>query len=163
MFERVRAMRAPAGSGPAAFLIVSAVGVAAVLWGIFIASPDITVVQFDAGSVDEFEIRQMNAFPQHDLYLFGLENGGIRALDGRVEASGCSVIWRPNDDRARARNPGAIRGAFEDPCSGAIWSVEGNAVNGAEEPLRTPQVNYIPRADGLHVTVEMINHPLGER
>ncbi len=145
-------------------LIVSAVGVATVLWGIFFANPDITVVHYDAGPIEDFEIRQVNAFPEIDLYIYGLDNGIVRALDGRVESSGCSVRWLPGDRRGLARNPGSLPGAFEDPCSGAVWSVEGNAISGTSEPLRTPQVTFVPNADGkLHVRVELINHPLGQR
>lgn len=164
VLERLRGLRLPAGTGPVGLLIVSALGVAAVLWGVFFANPDITVVQYDAGPIADYEIRQMNAFPEIDLYLFGLDSGAIRALDGRVEASGCRVVWLPEDPRARGRNPGAMLGAFEDLCSGAIWSVEGNAVSGSTEPLRTPRVSFLPNADGrLHVTVELVNHPLGKR
>jgi len=145
-------------------LLVSAAGIATVLWGIFVADPDITVFHYDAGPVEDYEVRQMNAFPEIDLYLYGLDSGGIRALDGRVEASGCTVRWLPDDDRGRVRNPGSLAGVLEDPCSGAIWSVEGNAISGTNEPLRTPQVTFQPRSDGkLHVFVELINHPLGDR
>lgn len=146
--------------GPVAFAAVSAVGVGVAIWGTFFASPDIVVRQFDAGAVGGYAIRQVNGFPQYDLYLVGLDDGRIRAIDGRVESSGCSVRWLPSDERGRARNPGGVPGVYEDPCTGAIWSMVGDALSVPLVPLRTPQVSYRAGPDGaLHVFVEMINHP----
>ena len=158
--DSLRGFRAPPWLGPTALLIVSAAGIFAALWGGMFADPPITVRYFDAGAVDTFAIRQVNAYPEVDLFVVGLDNGKIRALDARVEASGCVAAWLPEDGRGRAANPGQLPGVYEDPCSGAIWSMEGNAISGSETPLRTPQIKPRTIEDGKqHIFVEMINQP----
>ena len=67
--ERIRGFRMPSGSGPAALLIVSALALATVLWGIFFANPDITVVQFDAGPVDAVPLEQASFAQSPNLIL----------------------------------------------------------------------------------------------
>jgi hypothetical protein len=152
--------RTPPWVGPGAFVLVTAIGIGVAIYGTFFADPGIRVRRFDAGPVSLFAIRELRAYPDVDLYIVGLDDGRLRALDGRVQATDCSVEWRPDDARGAARNPGGLAGAFVDPCSAAVWDMLGNAIAGGEVPLRTPQVTYHAQADGQnHAFVEMINHP----
>ena len=158
--DSLRGFRTPPWLGPTALVIVSAAGIFAALWGGLFADPPIAVRYFDAGAVDTFAIRQVNAYPEVDLYVVGLDNGKIRAIDARVEASGCVAVWLPGDVRGRAANPGQLPGVLEDPCTGAVWSMEGNAISGSDVPLRTPHIDPRPGTDGKpHIFVEMINQP----
>jgi hypothetical protein len=157
--SRLRDVRPPSHVGIVVFLLISFAALGAALWGSLFADPGITITRFDAGPVGNFAIGKVTAYPEIDLYVVGLQDGRVRALDGRVRASGCSVQWLPDDMRAQAANPAGARGAFVDPCSGAVWSMEGNAVSGSNVPLRTPQVSLVTHGDGLHVHVELINQP----
>jgi hypothetical protein len=146
--------------GPAVLLALSVLFIGAAVYGSFFARPPITVKLFDAGTVDHFAIGKVTAFPQYQLYLIGMEDGTIRAIDARVEADGCVADWRPDDPRGTADNPGHAPGAFVDPCGPGVWSAVGDAVSGTSTPLRTPQVSGQQGADGRqHVMVEMINNP----
>lgn len=150
--------RVPAWVGPMALFLVSGFFVGVVIWG-FINPVDIRVVYFDAGAADSFEIGEVTAYPEQDLYIVGMSDGRLRAIDGRVEASGCSVVWRPDDERGRLYNPEGHPGMFEDPCTGALWSSIAHAVSGSSEPLRTPHIDYRRGPDGAttHAFVERIN------
>ena len=155
---RLRAWHAPPLLGPAVLVLMTAAGVFAVFWGA-LNPPHLEVVNFDAGPVSQFAIHRVVAYPDRDLYLVGIEGGKIRAIDGRVESSGCRVKWLPNDPRGAVRNPQGLPGVFEDPCTGAIWSFEGNAIAGSDQPLRTPHVapGLSPDGKTAHVSVELIN------
>lgn len=148
----------PAWVGPTALLVISAFFLGVVFWGYF--NPvEIRVVYFDAGRADSFEINRVTTFSDENLYVVGMEDGRLRAIDGRVEASGCTVNWLPNDARGRSHNPDGLPGVFEDPCSGAIWSMQANAIEGSELPLRTPHIDYRANADGsaTHAFIERVN------
>lgn len=153
-----RGKQLPAGVGPTALLLISAFFIGVVVWGI-VNPAEIRVVYFDAGRADSFEINRVTAFPGEDLYIVGREDGRLRAIDGRVADSGCSVVWQADDVRGRDHNPSGLPGVFEDPCSGAIWSMEANAIQGADRPLRTPYIDYRPSVDGrgVHAFVERVN------
>lgn len=155
---RLRALRVPAWLGPAAVLLITAIGVFGVVWGIYRPLP-IEVVQFDAGEASAYAPHRVVAFPERHLYLVRMADGRIRAIDGRVQGSDCRVEWLPEDPRGAARNPQGLPGVFRDPCSEAIWSFEGNAISGTKQPLRTPQVTLAPGAAGgvQRVTVELVN------
>ena len=165
MSERA-SLAAPAGQGltrrlvPAALLLVSVVSIGAVFWGQFVADPGIRVFEFDAGPVDGLEIGRVRAFPELGLYLVGLADGRVRAIDARVHSSGCTVTWRSEDERGRAANPEAMTGTFEDPCTGAYWATSGDQIEGAgrpPEPLRTFELAYKTLPDGKqHIFVEVI-------
>ncbi len=159
--ERLRRLRVPNGTGPAALLAVSLIAVGAVLWGGFISSPNIVVVQFDAGPVSDYAIGEVRAFPQVDLYLVGLEDGRIRAVDGRINGEDRAARYDPDDTRGRSRNPRRVSGAFIDDATGAVWALTGDAVRVAGSPLRTPNVTFrtLPEDGRQHVFVELINHP----
>jgi hypothetical protein len=89
-----------------------------------------------------------------------MENGQIRAVDARVESTGCDAQWHADDQRGTVDNPTHAPGALVDPCSGAVWSMVGDALSGTETPLRTPSISHERGSDGVdHVWVEMINHP----
>lgn len=156
--RRLLRWHAPPWLGPLVFLLITAAGIAVVVYGFFFG-PKIEVVQFDAGNIDQFAIHRVVPFPEHDFYLVGLEDGGLRAIDARVESSGCRVRWLPDDPRGAVRNPQGLPGVFEDPCTGALWSFEGNAISGTDKPLRTPHVSPAPSPDGQteHILVELIN------
>lgn len=144
--------------GPAMLLVVSALGLFAVFWGYF-NPPAIRVVMFDAGDLSQFAVHRVVVYPEQHLYIVGMADGRIRAIDGRVRGSDCRVEWLPDDARGAARNPQGLPGVFHDPCSGALWSFEGNAISGSDLPLRTPQVRPALGPDGRsqHVTVELVN------
>ncbi|MCK9486145.1 MAG: hypothetical protein M0R73_05495 [Dehalococcoidia bacterium] len=152
-----RAPRLPSRLGPVALLLSSMFFIGVVIWGW--ANPaEIAVEYYDAGRANSFTIGQVTAFPERDLYVVGMQDGRLRAIDGRVEASGCTVDWRPADDRGRLYNPGGAPGVFEDPCSGALWSMVANAIEGSDEPLRTPHIDYRTGADGTtHAFIEHVN------
>jgi hypothetical protein len=152
--------RLPPWVGPSALIVLSAIFIGGAVYGAFFAHPPIRVRMFDAGPVSDFAIGKVNAFPQYALYLVGMEDGQIRAIDARVESSGCTAEWRPDDPRGASDNPKHVPGAFVDPCTGAVWSAVGDALSGSNTPLRTPQVSHQTGSDGLdHVMVETINNP----
>jgi hypothetical protein len=154
---RVRGARTPTWLGPTALLLISMVGVGAVIWGVF-NPPDIRVVYHDVGPVDSFAIGEVTPFPEVNLYMVGRESGALRALDGRIQESGCVVRWQPDDARGGEHNPGARPGVFEDPCTAATWSRLGNAISGSDRPMRTPHINYRYGDTGrTHAFVELIN------
>ncbi|MDO9445747.1 MAG: hypothetical protein Q7K37_10575 [Dehalococcoidia bacterium] len=155
--------QAPAGDkklsvGPVALLLVSMFFLGVVIWGMF-NRPDIRIVIEEVGPLDDFAIGRLVARPEQGLYLIGMDDGRIRALDMRIEETDCIAEWVADDDRGRAVNPGAQPGVFRDPCSTALWSMEGNAIQGTLEPLRTPVVTVKPDTEGraMRVYVEMIN------
>jgi hypothetical protein len=150
-------IRRDASVGPIMLVAVSLAGILAVLWGQLFADPGIIVTQFDAGRLDAHGIGQVVAFPELDLYVIGMADGRIRAVDGRLEGTECSVTYLPDDARGRSRNPNGVMGALEDVCTGGVWAMTGDAISGAEEPLRTPLVTFHRDDVGLlHVWVELI-------
>jgi hypothetical protein len=150
--------RMPPWAGPMALLGVTLLGLAAVLWG-WLNPPSIEISYVDAGPVTQFAISEVTAFPEHDFYIVGLEDGRLRALDGRIQASGCTVEWLPRDSRGAPHNPGGRPGVFHDPCSGALWSMLGNAISDTREPMRTPHIDARRPSEGepVHVYVERIS------
>ena len=119
------------------------------------------VTAFAPAAAEGLSAAQMEAAQQ--VYLGTAEcemkqSVHLRAIDGRIDGTDCTVSWLPNDQRGREFNPGNATGVFEDPCTGAIWSMEANAIEGTTEPLRTPYIDYRPGADGaLHAFIERVN------
>ncbi len=161
VIERLRRLRVPNNTGPAAFITITLLGIGAVFWGTLISTSSIVVVQFDAGPVSDYAIGEVQAFPDVELSLVGLADGRIRAIDGRINGEDRAVRYDPDEVRARARNPRRVLGAFVDDVTGAVWALTGDAVRVADSPLRTPNVTFrtLPGNDGQHVFVELINHP----
>ena len=145
-------------AGPGALLLVTLAGIGAVFWGFF-NPPDIRVIQFDAGPVSQWRSQRIVGFPDQRVYVVALDDGRLRALDTRVEATGCGALWRPEDTRGAAGKPGGRSGGFEDGCGGGGWRMRGDAISGSEKPLRTPLVDTRPDTQGrdLHVWVELVN------
>lgn len=145
-------------AGPLAMLVITVLGVGAVLWGYF-NPPDIRVVQFDAGPVSQWKAQRTVGFPSQHIYIVGLDDGRLRALDTRIEASHCVARWLPDDARGTAKNPAGLPGVFEDTCSGGVWSMIGDAISGSDKPMRTPLVETRPDTRGyeLHIWVELVN------
>jgi hypothetical protein len=144
---------------PGALLAVTVLGIAAIFWGKFVAPPSIIVTRLDAGPVAGFTIGDVRAYPDVEVFVVGLTDGRIRAIDARVRSSGCLAEWMPADERGSAANPLERTGAFVDPCSGAAWALTGDQVfaSGDPEPLRTFHVTYDTLPDGVqHVFVEVI-------
>ena len=156
--RRLSSWHAPAWLGPSMVVVVTAIGLFGVLWGYF-NPPAIEVRMFDAGDVDQFAISKVVAYPEQHLYVVRLEDGRLRAIDGRVASNNCRVDWLPDDPRGAERNPKGLPGIYRDPCSGAIWSFEGNAISGTDQPLRTPQIlpTISPDGKSQHATVELVN------
>lgn len=133
-----------------------AVALGAVFWGAFAANPDVRVFHYDLGPVDTFEIGTIRPLPGLDVYVVGLDDGRLRALDGIVEGTGCAVTYAPDDARATDRNPGGRPGVFLDPCGSGQWALDGDALVG-DEPLRTFVVAVPPVEEGpRHVLVEVL-------
>lgn len=150
-------IRRDASYGPIVLVLVSLIGIFAVLWGQLFADPGIEVTLFDAGRVTDHDIGQVVVFEELDLYVIGLEDGRIRAVDGRLDGVACRVTYLPDDPRGRSRNPTGVNGVLEDSCSGGVWAMTGDVVSGSDEPLRTPQITFKRDAAGdLHVWVELI-------
>lgn len=145
-------------AGPFALLVVTLVGIGAVLWGYF-NPPDITVIQFDAGPVSQWRSQRIVGFPEQRIYIVALDDGRLRALDTRIEDTRCVAQWLPDDPRGVAKNPGGLPGVFEDVCGGGVWSMLGNAISGSDKPLRTPLVDARPDTQGqeLRIWVELVN------
>ena len=145
---------------PAGLLLVSFLSIGAVFWGQFVADPGIRVFEFDAGPVDGLEIGTVRTFPDLGLYLVGLADGRVRAIDARVHSTGCAVTWRADDARGSIANPLGALGVFEDPCTGAYWATSGDQIEAAGrtlEPLRTFELAYKTLPDGKqHIFVEVI-------
>ena len=155
-------MKLPRSTGAVAIGLITLAAIGAIFWGTLVDPPELQVFSFDAGPASEFEAGKVEALEQFDLYLVGLANGRIRALDGIVEESGCAVEFRPDDPRGSGRNPLGMAGAFVDPCSGAVWAITGDALSAPWplEPLRTPRVTFPEFEDGeRHVLIEVIGRP----
>lgn len=144
--------------GPAMVVLITIAGVFGVMWGYF-NPPAIQVVMFDAGDRSRFAVHQLVEFPEKHLYLVAMPDGRVRAIDGRVASNNCRVEWLPQDARGAEKNPNGMPGVLRDPCSGALWSFEGNAISGTDLPLRTPQVTPQISQDGKsqRVVVELVN------
>ncbi len=144
--------------GPTVLLVMSMFFLGVVFWGYF-NRPEIRVVQIDVGALDEFAVGRLVARPEDNLYLIGMDDGRIRALDMRNQQTDCIVEWIADDDRGRAHNPDGQPGVFQDPCSLAVWSMVGNAISGSNVALKTPAVAVRPEGEGgeMRVFVEMIN------
>jgi hypothetical protein len=141
----------------AALAVVSIVAIGGTLWGAFVANPDLHVQQYDAGPVSDFAIGKVAPYPDVNIYLVGLFDGRIRAIDGIAKETKCAVQWLPDDTRTSAENPDRAPGAYVDPCSSAVWTRLGNAFSGTNEPLRTFEVEYVTNDEGVqHVWVEVI-------
>ncbi len=156
--RRLYGWSAPAWLGMTVVLVFTAASLLAVFWGRY--SPEqIEVVMFDAGPVSQFAVHRVVAYPAEHLYIVGMEDGRLRAIDGRVAGNDCKVEWRPDDTRGAVRNPQGMPGVYRDPCSGALWSFEGNAISGSDQPLRTPAVRPSTAAESqeAHVIVELVN------
>ena len=151
------ASRVRRSAGPLALAVLSALTIAAVFWGWLVADPDIDVFMLDAGPVDRIAIGEVAAFEEFDVYVVGLANGRVRAVDGLVRANCCAVRWLSDDRRALSLNPLRRPGAFADRCSDAVWAITGDAVSGTSDPLRTFQVTFRRDEAGVqHVQVEVI-------
>ncbi|MSQ41531.1 MAG: hypothetical protein EXR65_00605 [Dehalococcoidia bacterium] len=146
--------------GPLLVALAAVLGVGAVVWGSLAGPPGLQVFYFDAGPVDRLAIGKVEPYPELDFYVVGLADGRVRAVDGRLAGSGCAVRWLPDDARAVDHNPLRAPGAFEDPCSGALWAITGDAVAGGSRPLRTFAISYERDAAGVqHVFVEVLGRP----
>ena len=141
--------------GPPALFITSLFFIGVVFWGLF-NETEIVVKYVDAGPVDRFAIGQVDQVDDLPLYVIGLENGTLRAIDTRIEGTGCLANWMPEDPRGRSINYQARHGVFADTCSNKIWAAAGHAIGG-DTPLRTPHLEPRPGTDGKqHIFVEFI-------
>jgi len=145
---------------PGAMLVITLIGIGAVLWGRFVDPTEIAVRDFDAGVVRDYAIGDVRPFPEVDIFMVGLEDGRLRAIDGRVASTGCVVEYHPEDTRGTLANPLGRDGAFVDPCSGAAWYLDGDQLDAAgrdSEPLRTFVITFeTPPGEEQHAYVEVI-------
>jgi hypothetical protein len=144
-------------TGPIALIAISLLAIGAIVWGSVIDKPEFHVSTFDAGPVTDFSVGEVVPFDEPGFYVYGLQSGQIRVIDGVVRATGCRVEWLPDDRRTTADNSGQVPGAFVDPCSDALWAIDGDAIDGTSEPLRTFVYTARAAEDGtMHIFVELI-------
>lgn len=130
---------------------------AGVVRGAYFARPDIHVQWVDAGPETQYAIGRVIPLVGQGVYVIGLEDGSLRAVDGLVKGSGCWLEFLPGDERGRPQNPRQEPGAYRDPCTGAMWAASGNAIEGGRVPLRTFAVASFVAPDGTrHVRVEVL-------
>jgi hypothetical protein len=146
---------------PGAMALITLIGIGAVFWGRFVDPTTIAVQSFDAGEVQSYEIGEVRPFEDVQIFMVGLEDGRLRAVDARVESSGCIAEFHPEDGRGAVDNPLGRDGSYVDPCTGASWFLDGDqldAAGGASEPLRTFVITYeTPPGDVQHAYVEVID------
>lgn len=143
-------------------VLVLLLGLAGIVRGAFFSDPRTLVRTFDAGPESQYAVGKVVPFPEQSLYLIGIETGEIRAVDGLIQGSLCTVEWRPDDERGRERNPRQEPGTLVDPCTTAVWATSGAALSGTSRPLRTFIVRPLTAPDGSrHVGVELLGnrHP----
>ena len=119
--------------------------------------PAVPVRWVDAGAESSFEIGRVVELPGEHVYVIGLDNGQLRAIDGIVEGSRCAVRRLANDPRGSAKNPRGAPGVYEDTCSPAVWAATGDALTPETAPLRTFEVRGATAPDGTkRVEVEVL-------
>jgi hypothetical protein len=116
--------------------------------GVIAGGPAVAVRWVDAGPDAAFAIGHVVVLPGEHVYVIGLANGQLRAIDGIVEGSRCAVRWLPDDPRGAAKNPRGTAGVYEDTCSSAVWAATGDALTAETPPLRTFEVRGSTAADG---------------
>jgi hypothetical protein len=125
--------------------------------GVVSGGPAVPVRWLDAGPESAFAIGQVVELAGAHVYVIGLENGQLRAIDGIVEGSRCAVRWLPDDTRGVAKNPRGTAGVYEDRCSAAVWAATGDALTLDTPPLRTFEVRGATGTDGVkRVEVEVL-------
>lgn len=78
----------------------------------------------EAGPVGRFAHRSVTPFPANEFYLVRLEDGGFLALHRKCTHLGCSVPWRPDEER------------FACPCHASAFDIRGAVLNSpAPRPL----------------------------
>jgi hypothetical protein len=117
--------------------------------GVVAGGPAVPVRWVDAGPDSAFAIGRVVELPGEHVYVIGLENGQLRAIDGIVEGSRCAVRWLPADVRGAAKNPRGEPGVYEDTCSPAVWAATGDALTPDTAPLRTFEVRANTDDDGV--------------
>lgn len=78
----------------------------------------------EAGPVGRFAPGSVTPFPEAELYLARLDDGGFLALHRKCTHLGCSVPWRPDEQR------------FACPCHASAFDIRGAVLNApATRPL----------------------------
>jgi cytochrome b6-f complex iron-sulfur subunit len=78
----------------------------------------------EAGPVGRFAPGSVTPFPEAEFYLARLPEGGFLALHRRCTHLGCSVPWRPDEQR------------FACPCHASAFDIRGAVLNSpAPRPL----------------------------
>ena len=78
----------------------------------------------EAGPVGRFANRSVTPFPENEFYLVRLEDGGFLALHRKCTHLGCSVPWRPDEER------------FACPCHASAFDIRGAVLSSpAPRPL----------------------------
>lgn len=78
----------------------------------------------EAGPVGRFAPGSVTPFPEAEFYLARLEDGGFLALHRKCTHLGCSVPWRPDEQR------------FACPCHASAFDIRGAVLNApATRPL----------------------------
>ena len=78
----------------------------------------------EAGPVGRFANRSVTPFPDNEFYLVRLEDGGFLALHRKCTHLGCSVPWRPDEER------------FACPCHASAFDIRGAVLSSpAPRPL----------------------------
>ena len=77
----------------------------------------------EAGPVGRFANPSVTPFPEAEFYLVRLEDGGFLALHRKCTHLGCSVPWRPDEER------------FACPCHASAFDIHGAVL---ESPAPRP-------------------------
>lgn len=86
----------------------------------------------EAGPVGRFAPRSVTPFPDNEFYLVRLEDGGFLALHRKCTHLGCSVPWRPDEER------------FACPCHASAFDIRGAVLNSpAPRPLDLHAVEIV--------------------
>ena len=134
-------------------LLISAVGLYAVIHG-YMNPPKISIEQFDAGSISNFDIGDVVYFQDQEFYLVGMRNGKLRALKQSIKDS-CTLNYfglrHNNDNKIK---PFSIQNIFFDNCDN-LWRVNGDSFFQNQVPLKTLFVNIDTSTKDERVIVEV--------
>jgi Rieske Fe-S protein len=86
--------------------------------------PDGQQTRFELGAAEDYGIGSVTLVEDGAFHLVRLSDDTIVALSWTDPGSGCSVPWRPHFEHQ------GVTGWFRDPCSGAIYSRDGERVLG---------------------------------
>ncbi|MBI51634.1 MAG: hypothetical protein CL779_00250 [Chloroflexi bacterium] len=134
-------------------LLISAIGLYAVIHG-YMNPPKISIEQFDAGSISNFDIGDVIYYQDQEFYLVGMRNGKLRALKESAKEP-CSLNYfgsrHNNDNKIK---PLSLQNIFFDNCDN-LWHTNGDSFFQNQVPLKTLFVNIDTSTKDERVIVEV--------